>query len=132
MALIDHDAELARAGANVRGPGGAVLHFMRRYPLGAIGAAIMVVFIGTAFFADYLTSYDPTSTNPRVSLAPPGEDHVLGADFMGGTCCRASSTARASRLPWRSARRRSGASPACASGSSPASSAAGSISWCSA
>jgi peptide/nickel transport system permease protein len=83
VAVIDHDVELRRAGANVRGWGGALLHFMRRYPLGAIGALIMVLFIATAIFADQITSYDPTSTNPRVSLAPPGEQHTLGADFMG-------------------------------------------------
>jgi len=83
VAVIDHDAELTRAGANVRGFGGALLHFMRRYPLGAIGGVIMILFIATALFADQITSFDPTSTNPRVSLAPPGEEHILGADFMG-------------------------------------------------
>ncbi len=83
MAVIDHDAELRRAGANVRGYGGALLHFVRRYPLGAIGALIMLLFIATAIFANEITSYDPTSTNARVSLAPPGEQHTLGADFMG-------------------------------------------------
>ena len=75
--------ELRRAGAMVRGYGGALVHFMRRYPLGAIGALIMLLFIATALFADQITSYDPTSTNPRVSLARPGEQHMLGADFMG-------------------------------------------------
>ena len=83
MAVIDHDVELRRAGAMVRGYGGALVHFMRRYPLGAIGALIMLLFIATALFADQITSYDPTSTNPRVSLARPGEQHMLGADFMG-------------------------------------------------
>ena len=83
MAVIDHDVELRRAGANVRGLGGALVHFVRRYPLGAIGALIMILFITTAIFADQITRYDPTSTNPRVSLAPPGEQHMLGADFMG-------------------------------------------------
>ena len=83
MAVIDHDLELRRAGAMVRGYGGALVHFMRRYPLGAIGALIMLLFIATALFADQISSYDPTSTNPRVSLARPGEQHMLGADFMG-------------------------------------------------
>ena len=83
MAVIDHDVELRRAGAMVRGYGGALVHFMRRYPLGAIGALIMLLFIATALFADQISSYDPTSTNPRVSLARPGEQHMLGADFMG-------------------------------------------------
>jgi peptide/nickel transport system permease protein len=83
MTLIDDNAALARAGANVHGRGAQIAFLIRRYPLGAIGAMIMIVFIATAVFAHALTSFDPTATNPRVSLAPPGGEHVLGADFMG-------------------------------------------------
>jgi peptide/nickel transport system permease protein len=83
VAVIDHSAELARAGANVRGRGSALLFFVRRYPLGAIGALIMVIFVATALFAGTIASFDPFTTNARVSLAPPGGEHVLGADFMG-------------------------------------------------
>lgn len=83
MAVIDHDAELSRAGANAHGWIGAVGFFVRRYPLGAIGAVIMVAFVLTAIFAGAITTFDPTTTNPRMSLARPGDDHVLGADFMG-------------------------------------------------
>lgn len=83
MAAIDHDAELTRAGANISGRLGSVAFFVRRYPLGAVGALIMIVFVATAIFADALTTYDPFSTNARTSLAPPGGAHVLGADFMG-------------------------------------------------
>ena len=83
MAVINHDVELSRAGAHVRGPFGALLFFVRRYPLGAVGALIMLAFIGMAIFADSITTYDPLTTNARASLAPPGEKHALGADFMG-------------------------------------------------
>jgi peptide/nickel transport system permease protein len=83
MAVIDHDAELARAGANVSGWFSGLLFFVRRYPLGAIGALIMIAFVLTALFADSITTHDPFSTNPRASLAKPGEAHMLGADFMG-------------------------------------------------
>jgi peptide/nickel transport system permease protein len=83
VAVIDHDAALAKAGANVHGWGGAILFFMRRYPLGAIGALIMLLFVATALFADAITTFDPFTTNARASLAPPGDRHVLGADFMG-------------------------------------------------
>ncbi len=83
MAVIDHDAELARAGANVHGWGSAGFFFARRYPLGAIGALIMVMFVATALFADFITTFDPFTTNARSSLAQPGGEHVLGADFMG-------------------------------------------------
>ena len=83
MAVIDHDAELAKAGANVHGWVGGLLFFVRRYPLGAIGAVLMVAFVATALFADAITTFDPFTTNARASLAPPGGAHVLGADFMG-------------------------------------------------
>jgi peptide/nickel transport system permease protein len=83
VAVIDHSAELARAGANVHGWVGATLFFMRRYPLGAIGALIMILFVATAIFADAITTFDPFTTNARASLARPGGEHVLGADFMG-------------------------------------------------
>jgi peptide/nickel transport system permease protein len=83
LAVIDHDAELSRAGADVRGPLGTVLFFARRYPLGAIGALIMLAFVATAVFADAITTFDPLTTNARDSLAPPGGGHTLGADFMG-------------------------------------------------
>jgi peptide/nickel transport system permease protein len=83
MATIDHKAELARAGAGVSGFWGTMLYLARRYPLGAAGAVIVLLFVLTAIFAGYLTSYDPTTTSARSSLARPGPDHVLGADFMG-------------------------------------------------
>jgi peptide/nickel transport system permease protein len=83
VAVVDHDAELTRAGAHVDSRLGAVLFFVRRYPLGAIGALIMIAFVATAVFADVITTYDPLTTNARSSLAPPGDKHSLGADFMG-------------------------------------------------
>jgi peptide/nickel transport system permease protein len=83
VAVIDHDSALQAAGANVSGPVSSLVFFTRRYPLGAAGALIMIAFVLTAIFADALTTFDPFSTNPRASLAPPGGAHVLGADFMG-------------------------------------------------
>jgi peptide/nickel transport system permease protein len=83
MAVVDHQTELRRAGANVSGWWGTTLFLMRRYPLGAIGALIVALFVLTAAFADWITVFDPTSTNPRASLARPGSDYILGADFMG-------------------------------------------------
>jgi len=81
LASIDHDRALKRAEAS--GRLGWPLLFARRYPLGAAGAVIMILFVTTAIFADALTAFDPFSTNPRASLAQPGGAHLLGADFMG-------------------------------------------------
>ena len=83
MAAIDHDAELARAGAHVTGLGGQSLFLARRYPLGAIGAVIVLVFVLTAVFASYIAPMDPTTTDPKASLARPNSVFWLGADFMG-------------------------------------------------
>ena len=83
MSTLDFNAELAAAGANVRGRWGAVRFFIRRFPLGAIGGVIMAVFVLAAIFAPFLTVYDPLSTNAAASLARPSAAHWLGCDFMG-------------------------------------------------
>jgi peptide/nickel transport system permease protein len=83
MTAIDHDAELARAGANVTGLGGQMAFLARRYPLGAVGAIIVLVFVATAVFANFIAPFDPTSTDAKASLARPGGTFWLGADFMG-------------------------------------------------
>ena len=61
MTTIDHDAELARAGANVTGLGGQMAFLARRYPLGAVGAIIVLTFVLTAVFANFIAPFDPTS-----------------------------------------------------------------------
>ena len=83
MSTIDYRAELARAGANVDGSWSAARFFVRRYPLGAAGAAIMAVFVAAAIFAPLITLYDPLTTNAALSLARPSAAHWLGCDFMG-------------------------------------------------
>jgi peptide/nickel transport system permease protein len=83
MTILDHDAALARAGANVTGFWSQAAYLMRRYPLGAVGGLIVLVFILTAVFANVIAPIDPLSTNSRASLAAPGATYWLGADFMG-------------------------------------------------
>ena len=83
MAIINHEAELARAGANVSSTRGQILFLARRYPLGAVGALIVLLFIFTAVFANFIAPMDPTTTNAKFSLAKPGSVYWLGADFMG-------------------------------------------------
>jgi peptide/nickel transport system permease protein len=83
MAVIDHAAALDRAGANVTGWWSRIRFFARRYPLGAVGAVIVAVFVLTAIFAGWIAPTDPTTTNSKASLARPGGAYLLGADFMG-------------------------------------------------
>ena len=65
MTTVEHGAELARAGANITTRRQALLFLARRYPLGAVGALIMLLFVLTALFASFIEPYDPTSTNAR-------------------------------------------------------------------
>ena len=81
--VIDHQAELSRAGAGVESRLGKAWFMARRYPLGAIGLVLFLMLVLCGIFADVLAPMDPVSTNPRTSLAPPGDVHALGADMMG-------------------------------------------------
>jgi len=77
------DAELAKAGAHVTSRWGMALFLAKRYPLGGVGLAIVVIFVLVAVLAPYITSHDPLATNPAISLAAPSAAHPMGADFMG-------------------------------------------------
>src|ERR1044072_7303339 len=80
MAAIDSADDTRRAS---EGWWTTVRFFVKRYPLGAAGTIIVTTFVLMAIFAPWITQFDPTLTNPRVSLAAPGGSHPLGADFMG-------------------------------------------------
>ena len=82
MTALDQQAELDRP-AGRAGFCRALANFVRRYPLGAAGAAIVLAIVLMAIFAGWITAFDPTSTSARDSLARPGGVHLLGADFMG-------------------------------------------------
>jgi peptide/nickel transport system permease protein len=81
--IAEFDAELARAGAHVEGRWGAARFLARRYPLGAVGAAIMLLFVLAALFAGLITVYDPLATDSVLRLAPPSAAHWMGADNFG-------------------------------------------------
>jgi len=71
--------------AATRGSGwlSAVLVFCRRRPLGAIGAAIVVLMLLVAAFAPWLAPYDPVAVDFGAMLSPPGVKHWLGTDAFG-------------------------------------------------
>ncbi len=83
MTEIDQHAELIRAGAHISSRWDAIVHFCRHRPLGAVGAAIVFVFVFVAVFADVIAPHDPLQTNASLSLLAPNLDHVMGADVMG-------------------------------------------------
>jgi peptide/nickel transport system permease protein len=61
----------------------AIKDFTRRRPLGAIGAAVVVVMILMATFAGLLAPYDPVAVDFGAMLARPSAQHWLGTDAFG-------------------------------------------------
>ena len=61
----------------------ALWSFMKRKPLGAASASLILLIVFTAIFADVLAPYDPLFTHPEIRLAPPGWQHPFGTDDIG-------------------------------------------------
>jgi len=59
------------------------IDLIRRYPLGAAGAVIVVVMILMAIFADVLSPYDPEENAFEFMLTPPGFQFWMGTDQFG-------------------------------------------------
>lgn len=72
---VNHNAELRRAGAFATGWWGNARFLTARYPLGAAGFVILLLFILAAIFAEWVAPMDPLTTNAKSSLAPPGAKH---------------------------------------------------------
>ena len=60
-----------------------VRDFARRRPLGAIGAAVVVLMILVGVFANVLAPYDPVAVDFGAMLAKPSAQHWLGTDAFG-------------------------------------------------
>jgi len=57
--------------------------FASRWPLGAAGAVIIVLMIGSAVFAPFIAPYDPLETDFAAQFSPPTMAHWLGTDAFG-------------------------------------------------
>ncbi|MBI3113209.1 MAG: ABC transporter permease [Rhodospirillales bacterium] len=57
--------------------------FCRKQPLGAAGAAVVLVMIFMAVFADYITHFDPVKNDLANMLTAPDETYILGTDQFG-------------------------------------------------
>ncbi len=62
---------------------GVPLDFTRRRPLGAAGAAIVLVMLAVAITATVIAPYDPLAVDFGAMLAPPSLAHWLGTDAFG-------------------------------------------------
>lgn len=69
--------------SRLRHAGAVVLDFARRRPLGTTGAAVIVVMILAAAFANVAAPYDPLATDYSAMFAPPSPEHWLGTDSFG-------------------------------------------------
>lgn len=56
---------------------------IRKYPLGAFGAVVVLVMIFMAIFAEVLTPYDPEANAFEFMLTPPNWDFLMGTDQFG-------------------------------------------------
>lgn len=61
----------------------AVRDFVRRRPLGAVGAAVIVVMLAVAGLAPVIAPYDPVEVNFGAMLSAPSGQHWLGTDAFG-------------------------------------------------
>jgi peptide/nickel transport system permease protein len=74
------DVEVPRAAA---GWGEATRDFCLQRPLGAAGAAIIVLMLVVAILAPLIARYDPVVNDFGAMLAPPSRAHWLGTDAFG-------------------------------------------------
>ncbi|HEX2227302.1 MAG TPA: ABC transporter permease [Candidatus Binatia bacterium] len=61
----------------------ATLHFIRQRPLGAVGAAIIIVMILAALLADLIAPYNPLANDYGAMLQAPSVNHWFGTDSFG-------------------------------------------------
>jgi peptide/nickel transport system permease protein len=66
-----------------RGPIAVALSFARRWPLGAIGAVVVLLMLMVAVSATAIAPYDPLGIDFGGMLAPPSAQHWLGTDAFG-------------------------------------------------
>jgi peptide/nickel transport system permease protein len=74
------EVEVPKAGPSW---GEVIRDFCLRRPLGAIGAAIIVVMLAVAILAPLIARYDPVINDFGAMLAPPSRAHWLGTDAFG-------------------------------------------------
>ncbi|HET7298556.1 MAG TPA: ABC transporter permease [Burkholderiales bacterium] len=75
--------ELARLDAQRAGWFGVAVDFIRRRPLGAIGAAIILLMVVMAATAGLIAPYNPLENDYAAMLSAPSAEHWLGTDAHG-------------------------------------------------
>jgi peptide/nickel transport system permease protein len=75
--------ELTRTSPERAGWLGVILDFVRRRPLGAVGAALILLMVVMAVTADFVAPYNPLANDYTAMLAAPSAEHWLGTDAHG-------------------------------------------------
>jgi peptide/nickel transport system permease protein len=57
--------------------------FIRRYPLGAVGGALIALLVLVAIFAPLIATHDPYTLSARERLQAPSREHLFGTDELG-------------------------------------------------
>lgn len=60
----------------------AFLRF-KKHKTGIVGGILLLIFIFSAIFAEYISPYDPISQNLEDRLQPPSLKHLFGTDYAG-------------------------------------------------
>jgi peptide/nickel transport system permease protein len=61
----------------------SLTRFIRRYPLGAIGGALIALLVLVAIFAPLIATHDQYALSARERLQAPSRDHLFGTDELG-------------------------------------------------
>jgi peptide/nickel transport system permease protein len=83
LTVVNYDSELKRAGAHATRGWRRLMFLAQRHLLGTIGLGIMLLFVGTAVFADLICRFDPLSIDSAHRLTSPGALHWMGTDSFG-------------------------------------------------
>ena len=83
MATVNYDSELRRAGARATHGWRRLAFFAQRHVLGAVGLALMALFVLAAIFADFICRFDPLTVDSAHALAAPSAQHWMGTDSFG-------------------------------------------------
>src|SRR5215208_4442990 len=61
----------------------AIVRFIRKQPIGAAGAAVLLIVVLAAVFADVIAPYDPILQDVPYRLRSPDESFWFGTDIYG-------------------------------------------------
>ena len=84
MSTVTADVSVfGEQGAATRNRLRALWETMKRKPLGAASALLILLLVFTAIFADVLAPYDPLLARPEIRLLSPSWQHPFGTDDIG-------------------------------------------------